>query len=204
MKISDNIERIDGTMANSYFINFNDEKIIVDAGTPGSGKKIIAYLENNKIKPDAVLITHYHPDHVGGLSSIYSRYRVEIYVPVNEANIISGMEKIPSKPLMPKIASMIMHAKSVKELKPVSEMSFKGIDYMKTPGHTRGSTSYMIPGENIILSGDAAVNLHGKPGYNKMFSVDATMAEKSVKDIESLHFLILPGHGNIMDYRKSV
>ena len=204
MKISDNIDRIDGAMANSYFVNFNGEKIIVDAGTPGSGRKIVAYLENNKIRPDAVLITHYHPDHVGGLLSIYSRYHMEIYVPSDEANIISGVEKIPSKPLMPKIASMIMHAKSVKEIKPVSEMSFNGINYMKTPGHTRDSTSYKIPDENIIFSGDAAVNLHGKPGYNRAFSADAAMAEKSVKDIESMHCLILPGHGNIMDFRKSV
>ena len=204
MKVSDNIDRIDKTMANSYFVNFNGEKILVDAGTPGSGKRILAYLENSKIRPDAVLITHYHPDHVGGLLSIYSRYHMEIYVPSNEANIISGVEKIPSKPFMPKIASMIMHAKSVKEIKPVSEMSFKGINYMKTPGHTRDSTSYTIAGENIIFSGDAAVNLHGKPGYNKAFSAAPAMAEKSVKDIESMHCLILPGHGNIMDFRKSV
>ncbi len=204
MKISDNVERIDGAMANSYLIDYKDEKIIVDAGTPGSGKKIVSYLENNKIRPDAVLITHYHPDHVGGLLSIYSRYKMEIYVPVNEESIISGMEKIPSKPLPPKIASMIMHAKSVKEIRPVSEMSFTGINYMKTPGHTRDSTSYTVQDEKIIFSGDAAVNLHGKPGYNKAFSVDANAAGKSVKYIESMHFLILPGHGNIMDFRKSV
>ena len=139
MKVSDNIDRIDKTMANSYFVNFNGEKILVDAGTPGSGKRILAYLENSKIRPDAVLITHYHPDHVGGLLSIYSRYHMEIYVPSDEANIISGVEKIPSKPLMPKIASMIIHAKSVKEIKPVSEMSFKGnrIQICKTNGHDR-------------------------------------------------------------------
>ena len=204
MKISDNVERIDGTMANSYFMNLKGEKIIIDAGTPGSGRKIVAYLEDNKMKPDAVLITHYHPDHVGGLLSLYSRYHMDIYVPGDEASIISGTEKIPSKPFMPKLASLIMHAQHVKEIKPVSEMAFKGIESLHTPGHTRGSTSYIFAGESIIFSGDAAVNLRGKPGYNRAFSADAGMAEKSLEQIESLHCLILPGHGNMMDFRKSV
>ncbi len=204
MKISDNVERIDGTMANSYFMDINGEKIIIDAGTPWSGKKIVAYLEDKKIKPGAVLITHYHPDHVGGLLSLYSRYRMDIYVPGDEASIISGMEKMPSKPFMPKLASMIMQAKHVKEIKSVSELAFKGIEPLQTPGHTRGSTSYIFAGENIIFSGDAAVNIRGKPGYNRAFSVDSRIAEKSLEQIQSLHYLILPGHGNMMDFRKSV
>jgi hydroxyacylglutathione hydrolase len=204
MKISDNVERIDGTMANSYSVNLYGERIIIDAGTPGSGKKIVEYLENNRMRPAAVLVTHYHPDHAGGLLSLYSKFGMEIYVPAGEAGIISGVEKIPSKPFMPKFASMIMHARHLKEIKPASEMPFKGIELLKTPGHTRDSTSYILTGENIIFSGDAAVNIKGKPGYNRAFSADPETAEKSLRQIVSLHCLILPGHGNIMDFRKSV
>ncbi len=204
MKISDIIERIDGTMANSYYLDLNGEKIIIDAGTPGSGKKIAGYLENNKIRPDAVLVTHYHPDHAGGLMPLYSKFGMDIYVPVNEAGIISGMEKFPPRPFMPRFASMIIQAGHVKQIKTASEIPFKGIEPLKTPGHTRDSTSYMLSGENIIFSGDAAVNLSGKPGYNRAFSASPEMAEKSLRQIESLNYLILPGHGNPMDFRKSV
>lgn len=74
----------------------------------------MGYLENNRIKPDAILITHYHVDHVGGLPAIYEKYHPEIYVPVNELSIISGSEPVPSKPFMPKFASTIMRARKLK------------------------------------------------------------------------------------------
>ena len=88
MKISNPIEKIDGAMANSYLIMIDGMNIIVDAGTPGSGKKITGYLEDHKIKPDAILITHYHVDHVGGLSRIYEKYHPEIFVPANFFHIM--------------------------------------------------------------------------------------------------------------------
>jgi glyoxylase-like metal-dependent hydrolase (beta-lactamase superfamily II) len=204
MKVSDAIERIDGTMANSYFIMIDGMKIIVDAGTPGSGKKIMGYLENNRIKPDAILITHYHVDHVGGLPAIYEKYHPEIYVPVNELSIISGSEPVPLKPFMPKFASTIMRARKIKDLKPSSEMNISGIELIKTPGHTRDSTSYYAKEQKVLFTGDAAVNLKGIPGYNKMFSADQGNAEKSLKAIRDMDVLILPGHGDKMDLRKDI
>lgn len=51
MKVSDAIERIDGTMANSYFIMIDGMKIIVDAGTPGSGKKLWDTLKIIELNP---------------------------------------------------------------------------------------------------------------------------------------------------------
>ncbi|WP_337860221.1 MBL fold metallo-hydrolase [Ferroplasma sp.] len=201
MKITDSVERIDKTMANSYLAFINGMYIIVDSGTPGSGKKIINYLEENKIKPDAVLITHYHVDHTGGLYNLYEKYKMEIYVPINEESIISGLESVPLKPFLPKLASTIMHAKRVKDLKPLSEMDIKGIEILKTPGHTKDSTSYLLKNEKILFSGDAAVELKRKPGYNKMFSADQQQAAQSIKGIVGMKSLILPGHGNIMDFR---
>ncbi len=204
MKISNQVERIDGTMANSYLVKTNGINIIIDAGTPGSGKKIIEFLESAKIKPDIVLITHYHVDHTGGLYTLYEKYHMEIYVPTDELTIISGSEPVPSRPFMPKLASTITHARKVKELKPLSEMKVSGIEIVKTPGHTRDSTSYFFKEENILFSGDACVNIKGSPGYTRIFSVNVENAEKSLNNIKSKNALILPGHGDKMDFRTSV
>lgn len=204
MKVSDSIEKIEGASANSYYLMIDKLNVIVDAGTPGSGKKIIEYLENHKIKPDAILITHYHGDHVGGLSGIYEKYHPEIYVPANELNIISGTEPMPSKPFLPKLASTIMRARRVKDLKPSSDMNISGIELIKTPGHTRDSTSYYIKEQKVLFTGDAAVNLKGVPGYAKIFSADPGNAEKSLETIKAMDVLILPGHGDKMDLRNSI
>jgi len=45
MKISENVELIDGTLANSYAVFGNDKTFLIDAGTKGSGKKIISYFQ---------------------------------------------------------------------------------------------------------------------------------------------------------------
>lgn len=204
MKISDSIEKIDGAMANSYLIMIDGMNIIVDAGTPGSGKKITGYLEDHKIKPDAILITHYHVDHVGGLSRIYEKYHPEIFVPANELSIISGSEPVPPKPFLPKFASTIMRARKVKDLKSSSDMNISGIELVKTPGHTRDSTSYYLKEQKVVFSGDAAVNLKGVPGYNKGFAANPENAEKSLKAIRTMDALILPGHGDKMDLRTGI
>lgn len=52
-------------------VNNKNQGLIVD---PGSGKEVITFLENMRITPVGVLITHSHPDHVGGLSQIISKY----------------------------------------------------------------------------------------------------------------------------------
>lgn len=83
-------------------------------------------------------------------------------------------------------------------------MNISGIELIKTPGHTRGSTSYYAKDQKVLFTGDAAVNLKGIPGYNKMFSVDQGNAEKSLKAIHDMDALILPGHGDKMDLRKDI
>ena len=75
---------------------------------------------------------------------------------------------------------------------------------VKTPGHTRDSTSYYLKEQKVVFSGDAAVNLKGVPGYNKGFAANPENAEKSLKAIRTMDALILPGHGDKMDLRTGI
>lgn len=51
--------------------NTNDFCIIVD---PGVSEKIIKKIEEKRWKPIAILLTHNHIDHVGGVREIVKRY----------------------------------------------------------------------------------------------------------------------------------
>ncbi|MBD6955624.1 MAG: MBL fold metallo-hydrolase, partial [Thermoplasmatales archaeon] len=62
MRIDDNIELIDNTMCNVYVVKLDDKVIQIDSGMRGNAKVIIEYYEERKIRPDVVLITHYHLD----------------------------------------------------------------------------------------------------------------------------------------------
>ena len=52
---------------------------------PGDARPVIDALENNSIEPVAILITHFHSDHVGGISGLLDRYPgLPVYGPASE------------------------------------------------------------------------------------------------------------------------
>ena len=202
MKISDSIELIDGTMANCYAVNLDGRNILIDTGTRGSSKKIIEYYRKKNMKPEIVLITHYHPDHVGGLKAIKTEFGAEIYVPDAEVGVISGREKMtPAKSLASRMVAGFMKSEPVEDLKKASDLKVEGIEVVETPGHTPGSTSYYFSNEDAIFVGDAVVVSSGKLGLNRTFTLDIQKAEESRKKIiDSPAKIILSGHGDV--YRK--
>ncbi|MGP4843166.1 hydroxyacylglutathione hydrolase [Marinobacter sp. 1Y8] len=46
--------------------------LIVD---PGQSEPVVKYLEANNLELDAILITHHHPDHVGGVAALVEQYQ---------------------------------------------------------------------------------------------------------------------------------
>ena len=203
MKITENIELIDGTMANCYSVNLDGRRLLIDTGTRGSSKKIIDYYRKNNLKPEIVLITHYHPDHVGGLKSIRDEFGAKIYAPDAEIGVISGKERMtPAKSLASRLVSGFMKSEPVEGLSRSSELSLEGLEVVETPGHTPGSTSYFFSKDNVLFVGDAVVVSSGKLGLNKAFTLDMAKAEESRKKImEHPAQIILSGHGEV--YRKS-
>jgi hydroxyacylglutathione hydrolase len=70
-----------------WAINTNDNKLaLVD---PGDATPCIEFIEQNKLELTSILITHHHPDHVGGIKELlnYSQnknWQVTVYGPEND------------------------------------------------------------------------------------------------------------------------
>jgi glyoxylase-like metal-dependent hydrolase (beta-lactamase superfamily II) len=75
MKINKIITDIYGYCENCYLIENNNDVLIVDPGN--DYEKIKEKLKNKNIV--GILITHYHPDHVGALNQLLLDYNVNIY-----------------------------------------------------------------------------------------------------------------------------
>ena len=57
----------------------NNKNILVDTGNLSFGYKVKKYLESKNISQlECIIITHMHPDHVGGIFSILPQYRTNI------------------------------------------------------------------------------------------------------------------------------
>ncbi len=197
MKVSDSVTRIEGTMAHTYSVEHDDMVILIDAGMKSSGKKIIDYYQQSGKKPDIILITHYHPDHIGGLAMLKEKYSPKIYAPRDEIPVIEGKNR-PAQPkaLLPKLVSILGRSMAVSGVIPAEDFSSPWMKVVPTVGHTPGSTSYYYEPESLLFVGDAVTIKGTEASVNRQFSLDLEKAEESRKKIMSMTgATILPGHG---------
>ena len=56
----------------------SSQACIVD---PGDAAPVLNYLENNQLTLSAILLTHHHSDHIGGVNELLSHFHVPVYGP---------------------------------------------------------------------------------------------------------------------------
>ncbi len=198
MKISENVEMIDGTMANVYVIKRKDRIIQIDTGMKNNFQKIVQYYEHNGSKPDIIFITHYHMDHVGSLREMVEKYNPVIISSNIEKDYLSGKIK-PEKPrsILGKLVYKMMPLLDFKDVMTPDYLNDPNIDVILTNGHTPGSSSLLLKDERIVFIGDAAREKDGELEIDRTFTLDQKAALDSLNKIKSLKpVLVLPGHGN--------
>ncbi|CUS48679.1 MAG: hydroxyacylglutathione hydrolase [Idiomarinaceae bacterium HL-53] len=73
-------------------VNEQQEAVIVD---PGDATPVIKELEASSLTPVAMLITHHHADHTGGIVPLLERYPIPVYGPKNPN--INGISQVVSE-----------------------------------------------------------------------------------------------------------
>ncbi len=95
------IHFIDVGQADCALLECDGEYMIVDGGNVEDGQMVVSYLDQQGVETlSAVVCSHAHEDHVGGLPAVLAVYRVEsVYAPVTEysskvfGNFVSYTEK---------------------------------------------------------------------------------------------------------------
>lgn len=122
-----------------YLLEGDERAVLIDAGTEIPDlDKIVAKLTD---KPVTLLLTHVHPDHVGG-----ARYFSELWV--NPSDIPSMKEMMPG------------YTGKVNKLQDGQRFELGGrtLEAFFTPGHTWGSTTFLEVGTERGFSGDSFGN----------------------------------------------
>src|SRR4051794_40885475 len=96
--IADGVYRLRTVMVNVYFVSGVPAPtwVLVDAGMPGYARLIRREAERLFTSPPAaILLTHGHFDHVGGLRRLADYWGVPIYAHPLELPYLTGRSKYP-------------------------------------------------------------------------------------------------------------
>lgn len=142
-----------GPLQTNCYIIENDKKecLIVDPGE--EGRKLIQLLEQRKLTPMAVLLTHAHFDHIGALDDVRKRYELPVYVHVKEKDWLTDPALNGSQFFMMGAISVQTATHHLTKEGPLTIGDFT-CEVYETPGHSPGSVSYYFKEARIIASGD--------------------------------------------------
>jgi hydroxyacylglutathione hydrolase len=113
-----------------WLLRSGQDAAVVD---PGDAAVVEAYLAAHGLRLRAVLVTHHHADHVGGVEALRARHAVPVFGPRKES--IAGVDH----PL----------GEGDRVRLPGLDASFQVLD---VPGHTPGHIAYL--GEGLLFCGD--------------------------------------------------
>lgn len=134
---------------------------------PGEAAPVLETLAREELEPAAILITHHHPDHVGGAAELQERFGIPMFGPDDE--------RIPGD------------ARRLREGDQVDLESLDmGFEVLDIPGHTR--THIAFYGHGLLLSGDTLFSI----GCGKLFE---GTPEQMTASLDKL--MALPGNTRV-------
>lgn len=200
---------------NAFAVNTGDKLYLVDTGSGALlGSSLGRAAENlvlagiNVDQVDAILLTHLHPDHFGGLTveGMPVFKNAEIYVSQADAKFWlspEAAEKAPAemKPFFVMASEAIKpYAHRLKPLPANGEIA-RGISAVSLPGHTVGHTGYLFVSEKeqMLVWGDIVHNAalqFDRPEITLAFDTDqpqAAAARRRAFDMAATDRLLVAG-----------
>ena len=174
------------------------ECIIVDPGMPDISAEIEMIIEQEGLKPVAVLITHGHLDHTFSVIPLADGYGIPAYIHSEDRKALLHPELLLSKEFASSLATKEWNEPNeVRELKNNQKFEAVGLDItaIHAPGHTAGSLMFTVNDE-VLISGD--VLFAGSIGRtDQPTGSQEAMARTLKSKVIPLgdHLRVLPGHG---------
>lgn len=168
------------TVGRVYVLESSDGLTLVDTGLARRARNVltmVARAGHSARQIRRVLLTHVHPDHVGGLATLQANADVEVFASEASAAGLRGrVRTVADGDVIGAVAG--------------------GITVLSTPGHLAGHVSFWLPEQGTLFAGDTLTALGGLGTLPPFLNTDAA---QTARDAERLSHLdpdvICCGHG---------
>jgi hydroxyacylglutathione hydrolase len=143
-----------------WLIHDQEYAAIVD---PGDAASVEAALAAHQLKLAAILLTHHHADHAGGVPALLRHWNVPVYGPASER--------------IPGISHPLREGDVVTLTSPALRLSV-----LDVPGHTAGHIAYVAESEPWLFCGDTLF----AGGCGRLFEGTAEQMTNSLEKISAL------------------
>ena len=204
--------------------------VLVDAGLPNAAEEIKNVADDrfgSGSKPEAIILTHGHFDHVGGIVDLVNEWEVPVYAHKLELPYLTGQERYP-KPDPTVEGGLLAKISPIYPIEPTQlgdavhplpdDHTVPGLtewSWIHTPGHAPGHVSLFRERDRVLIAGDAFTTVrqdsfykvltqkqevHGPPRY---LTTDWDASRESVKKLAALKpETAVTGHGVVMSGKE--
>lgn len=224
-EVTEDVAGLTVQIVNICFIGRANAKdwVLVDGGMPGSADAIVSAAEDrygDNARPQCIVLTHGHFDHVGALIELIRLWDVPVYAHSQELPYLTGRSSYP-EPDPSAAGGLVAKMSPWFPIEPIqlgayvhplpedgSVPHLPEWKWLHTPGHTPGHVSFYRERDRTLVAGDAFVNvkqeslykvvmqleeLSGPPRY---LTPDWETAARSVRMLQSLRpQAAITGHG---------
>ena len=141
-----------------WLLDNGRQAVVVD---PGDAAPVLRHLEANDLILSAILVTHHHGDHIGGLSPLLKRFPVTVFGPAGEE--------------ISQLTQRLVEGDSITV--PGLDIEFSVLD---VPGHTSGHIAYV--GHGMLFCGDTLFGC----GCGRLFEGTAAQMTSSLAKLKAL------------------
>jgi len=209
MEIVPGVDRIGKLRGGNAYLLADVRLTLIDTGMPGGAARVLSFIRNLGRAPgalDYILITHGHIDHAGAAAELRRLTRAKVVAHRNEgvrtpdgALVLRGDLNHASGPLARVVSRLgrfepcpVDVAVSDGDLLPCAG----GVRVVHTPGHTRGSISFLLEERGVLFAGDAIISNRDRLSRPLPFGTDRAESERSLAKLAQLTFGVCCfGHG---------